>query len=70
MFPFKQQLLDEHKKTLPQTPQIELNILDQTDYGLVNIENRCAYLPKAKDNLVKKYITNLEFALKNVSIVL
>ena len=70
MFPFKQQLLDDHKKTQPQTQEIELNILDQTDYGLINIENKCAYLPKPKDNLIKKYITNLDHALQNVSVVL
>ena len=70
MFPFKQQLLDDHKRTLPQTAEIELNILDQTDYGLINIENKCPYLPKPKDSLIKKYITNIDFALENVSVVL
>jgi ribosome biogenesis GTPase A len=44
--------------------------LDQTIYGLTNIENKCAYLPKPKDNLIKKYINNLEAILPNVSICL
>jgi ribosome biogenesis GTPase A len=34
------------------------------------LENKPAYLPKPKDNLIKKYVTNLEKLLENVSIVL
>ena len=70
MFPFKQQLLDEYKKTLPQTEQIQVNVLDQSSYGLINLENKCVYLPKPKDNLIKKYITNLDYVLANTQIAL
>lgn len=69
MFPFKQQLLDEYKKSLPQTEQIEVNVLDQNEYGLINLENKCAYLPKSKDNLIKKYVTNIDYVLSNAKIV-
>lgn len=47
-----------------------MNLLDQTQYGLINLENKCAYLPKPKENLIKKYVTNLQFALSNVKVVL
>lgn len=47
-----------------------MQTLDQTVYGLTNIENKCAYLPKPKDNLIKKYINNLEAILANVNICL
>lgn len=47
-----------------------MNLLDQTQYGLINLENKCAYLPKPKENLIKKYVTNLEYALSNVKVVL
>lgn len=70
MFPFKHQILDEARKALPKTQVFELNLLDKTEYGLINIENKCQYLPKPKDNLVKKYVTNLEHALPSVRVVL
>lgn len=48
----------------------EKNSLDQSEYGLINLENKSAYLPKPKDNLIKKYVTNLEKLLENVSVVI
>lgn len=63
MFPFKHQILEEAKKALPATQQVELNVLDKVPYGMITLENKCHYLPKPKENLVKKYVTNLEHAL-------
>jgi GTP-binding protein EngB required for normal cell division len=34
------------------------------------LENKPAYLPKPKDNLIKKYVTNLDKLLENISVVL
>jgi nuclear GTP-binding protein len=59
MFPFKQQMLEEAKRALPKEILAEVTTLDQSSYGLTNIENKCAYLPKPKDNLIKKYVNNL-----------
>ena len=70
MFPYKMQLLDEQKRGTPQSKVIETNVLEQTPYGLINLENKCVYLPKPKDNLIKKYVTNLEHTLANTQIVL
>ena len=63
MFPFKQQILDSARAALPQKDVVEAVFLDKTELGLVNLENKCAYLPKAKDNLIKKYVTALDNTL-------
>lgn len=59
MFPFKQQILEEVRKAHPEYVPPEKLTLDQSEYGLINLENKPAYLPKPKDNLIKKYVTNL-----------
>jgi len=70
MFPFKQQILEEAKRAIPKEIQTQVTTLDNSSYGLTNIENKCAYLPKPKDNLIKKYVNNLETIFSNIQIVL
>lgn len=70
MFPFKQQILQQARSSLPKVPELEASVLDKNEYGLINIENKCQYLPKPKDNLVKKYVTNIEHAFSTVKVVL
>lgn len=70
MFPFKQQILENVKKSLPQVVETQSYSLDQSEYGLINLENKSAYLPKPKENLIKKYVTNLEKLLDNSKIAI
>jgi nuclear GTP-binding protein len=37
MFPFKQQMLDEAKRTLPKTLETDVSVLDKNQYGVINI---------------------------------
>ena len=70
LFPFKQQILDNIKRSKQTEDEVEHLQLDASEYGMINIENKCAYLPKPKDNLIKKYVNNLPALLLKVSVVL
>ena len=37
---------------------------------MINLENKSDYLPKPKDNLIKKYVSNLPALLDKVNLVL
>ena len=70
LFPFKQQILEEARRSRPVETEAEHLQLDASEYGMVNLENKCDYLPKPKDNLIKKYVNNLPALLEKVKIVL
>mgnify|MGYP000912451984 FL=1 len=59
-FPFKAQILQHFKNQIP----VEISALTQklipAEWGLIALENRSVYLPKDKDHLTKKYITNYD----------
>jgi hypothetical protein len=63
-------MLQEFKQTLPKEPEAPIEVISSAEYGLVTLENKPVYLPKGRDNLTKKFITNIDNILKHTKIVL
>lgn len=59
-FPFKAQILQHFKNQIPVEVSAFTQKLVPAEWGLVALENRSVYLPKDKDHLTKKYITNFD----------
>jgi hypothetical protein len=70
MFPFKQQILQRFKETLPKDPESVIVQLNSAEYGLTTLENKPTYFSRSKDNLLKKYITNLPKVAQKANIIL